>query len=415
MVAGGIFTESGEMVEEVTVEINTNNPQEFITTDDGHFEFPDIPSGADYTVEPAKDMDVLNGISTLDLLLIKKHIMGIEALGSPYKIIAADVDNSGHISTLDLIRLRRMILNLDADFPNGNTSWRFVPADFEFPNPENPFEGYFPEIYNINDLEGDIMDIEFIAIKVGDVNETAITSGFSGSDIDERSDDGVLELSIEDRSFKAGETISIPFTSTELEALLGYQFTLNFDTDNLEFQYVESTGLENMSENNFGLVYAERGLITTSWNVPSTPITQEEAIPFTLVFKTKNNSSLRESIFINSSITKAEAYLEDGSLLDINLGFSSIEETSDEFQLYQNRPNPFDGTTVIGFNLPEASEAKLSIFDLNGRIIYTNSAPLSKGYNEFKVHSDQLNANGVLYYKVESAGFVATKKMILLD
>ena len=416
MVAGGIFTESGEMVEDVTVEINTIDPREYLTASDGHFEFPDVPMGQNYTVIPRKDMNVMNGVSTLDIVLITKHIIGVQPLGSPYKIIAADVDRSGTISTLDLVRLRRLILNVDNTLPNGNTSWRFVPADFVFPNPENPFEGFFPEIYNINDFDTDIMDVEFVAIKVGDVNGSVVPSGFAGG-LDERSNDGLLELVAEDRSFSSGETISVSVSGTQLSDLKGYQFTLNFDPAALEFQYIESTGLDNMSDDNFGLTAVERGFITTSWNTSANDIVQEEAILFTVVFKAKNNSSLHESLFINSSVTKAEAYLEDGSLLDVSLNFSTINGTAEasEFELYQNRPNPFDGTSIIGFNLPEAGMARLTIFDLNGRLIYTNEAAFDHGYNEFKVHGDELNVDGVLYYKLESAGFTATKKMILLD
>jgi hypothetical protein len=416
MVAGGIFTESGEMVEDVNVQINTYDPQEYLTSLDGHFEFPDVPMGEDYTVVPSRDDDVMNGISTLDLLLITKHIIGVQALDSPYKIIAADVDRSGNISTLDLVRLRRLILNIDSTFPNGNTSWRFVPADFEFPNPENPFEGYFPEIYNINDFEADLMDVEFIAIKVGDVNGSVIPTNFGG--LDERSNDGNLELMVEDVAFEAGETITVPF-SASLEDLEGYQFTLNFDSEALEFQYIESTDLEDMTEANFGLTAVERGFITTSWNTKDNQNSQEEAILFTIVFTSKRASSLHEALFINSIMTKAEAYLEDGSLLDVSLNVSTINGTvsgeNSEFELYQNRPNPFDGTTVIGFNLPAAGQASLTVFDLNGRLIYTNEAAFDQGYNEFKIHSNDLNVGGVLYYKLESAGFTATKKMILLD
>ena len=185
-----------------------------------------------------------------------------------------------------------------------------------------------PEIYNINDFDTDIMDVEFVAIKVGDVNGSVVPSGFAGG-LDERSNDGLLELVAEDRSFSSGETISVSVSGTQLSDLKGYQFTLNFDPAALEFQYIESTGLDNMSDDNFGLTAVERGFITTSWNTSANDIVQEEAILFTVVFKAKNNSSLHESLFINSSVTKAEAYLEDGSLLDVSLNFSTINGTAE--------------------------------------------------------------------------------------
>ncbi len=40
-----------------------------------------------------------------------------------------------------------------------------------------------------------------------------------------------------------------------------------------------------------------------------------------------------------------------------------------QFELYQNFPNPFNSTTIINFDLPEAANIKLSIFDIKGREI----------------------------------------------
>ncbi|MEZ4983319.1 MAG: hypothetical protein R2769_17360 [Saprospiraceae bacterium] len=71
-------------------------------------------------------------------------------LTSPYKIIAADANNSGSVTTLDPEYLRKLILNVINDLPN-TTSWRFVRADYVFPDPSNPWSAQFPEIYNVNE------------------------------------------------------------------------------------------------------------------------------------------------------------------------------------------------------------------------------------------------------------------------
>ena len=83
-----------------------------------------------YTLLAEKTTGILNGVSTFDLILISKHILGIDYLDSPYKIIAADIDKSGIVSTLDLIKLRKLILDIDDALPNGNKSWRFVQSGF---------------------------------------------------------------------------------------------------------------------------------------------------------------------------------------------------------------------------------------------------------------------------------------------
>jgi hypothetical protein len=97
----------------------------------------------------------------------------------PYKLIAADVNNSKSITTLDIIQLRKLILNIDPSFAN-NSSWRFVDASYTFPNASNPWAASFPEVKNVNDLVGSL-SANFVAIKVGDLNGSAIANSTQGS------------------------------------------------------------------------------------------------------------------------------------------------------------------------------------------------------------------------------------------
>ncbi|MEI7587784.1 T9SS type A sorting domain-containing protein, partial [Runella sp.] len=82
------------------------------------------------------------------------------------------------------------------------------------------------------------------------------------------------------------------------------------------------------------------------------------------------------------------------------------------FELYQNQPNPFVNKTFVGFHLPEASAATLSIFDETGRVVFTQKGTFAKGYNTITIDQALLNTTGVLYYKLETATDSATKKMI---
>ena len=85
-----------------------------------------------------------------------------------------------------------------------------------------------------------------------------------------------------------------------------------------------------------------------------------------------------------------------------------------EFALMQNYPNPFNPTTTISFNIPKAGDVKLTLFNILGQEIIT----LINGFKEsgfHKINFEAENLNSGLYiYKLESASFVQTKKMILL-
>ena len=86
-----------------------------------------------------------------------------------------------------------------------------------------------------------------------------------------------------------------------------------------------------------------------------------------------------------------------------------------KFKLYQNRPNPFNDKTIISFVLPEDGFAKVTIFDISGRVLKLVEGDFVKGYNEVEINSNDVSASGVLYYKLESAENTATMKMIILD
>jgi hypothetical protein len=118
---------------------------------------------------------------------------------------------------------------------------------------------------------------------------------------------------------------------------------------------------------------------------------------------------------VSGRITKAEAYSAGAERLQVGFRFNGANGstiTGLGFELYQNQPNPFVSKTQIGFHLPEATEATLTIFDETGRMIFTQRGDFGKGYNAVTIDRSVLNTTGVLYYKLETAKESATRKMI---
>ena len=85
-----------------------------------------------------------------------------------------------------------------------------------------------------------------------------------------------------------------------------------------------------------------------------------------------------------------------------------------EYTLEQNYPNPFNPATRIRFNLPEAGNVKLTIYNILGQEIRT----LVNEYKESGVYTISFDASGLnsgMYiYKIEANGFVQTRKMTLV-
>lgn len=409
VIGGRVATESNEFVSEVAVDLQGSGITPLMTKNDGAYAFPAMPHGGNYTVAPGKQDDHMNGVSTADLILIQRHLLGIVSLDSPYKLIAADANNSGDISARDIIELRKLILGLTKELPS-SPSWRFIDNAYTFADPTNPFAEKWRENYEIKGLNGHMMNVDFVGVKIGDVNGSAKANAVSQPQI---RDNNKLKLVVEDVSFKAGDIVQVPVYSSEAISLAGYQFTLNYDSDVLHWVDYES-GQVPLQSGHFGLMFTDRGLVTTSWNGESTTLQTENAM-FSMTFRASRDGSLGELLLISSDITSAEAYTNGGvDTRGLQLEVRNAAVTENGLTLYQNTPNPFADETTIRFHLGQSEGAVLTIFDVNGKALYTRDIIGYKGVNEVIVQADELPGSGVLYYQVDTKSHRATKRMILL-
>ena len=179
MIAGKIVTPTGENVEGVEMILSGKEDKTMTTGTDGQFLF-NMENGGDYTVTPVKDINPLNGVSTFDLVLISKHILGITTFDSPYKYVAADVNQSSTITAFDMVQLRQLILNITTEFSN-NDSWRFIDANHTFTT-VNPAAENFNESYTITELNGEMTGMDFVGVKIGDVNGNAQANSLFGAE-----------------------------------------------------------------------------------------------------------------------------------------------------------------------------------------------------------------------------------------
>jgi len=403
---GAVTTEGNAEIGDVEINLS-GSTSDMAMTNGGQFNFAIPAPGGDYTVVPLKDDSPLNGVTTFDLVLISKHILGVSLLDSPYKIIAADANKSGSVTTFDMVEIRKLILFINDSFTN-NTSWRFVDKGFVFPNSANPWQTPFPEFFNVNDLSSDLLSVDFIGIKIGDVNGSAQANNLTGHN-EERSNEADLLLRANNVLLEKGQTVMVPFHL--MGEALGFQFTLNFDKEKLEFVQMEA-GL--LSSENFGFALLGQGAITASWNnlTGSSHLSKEEA--FSLVFKVKEAGNLSQMLSVDSRFTKAEAYTPTLGTTGLSLVFDGTPNVAG-YELLQNIPNPFSNNTEIGFVLPEAAKCTLTITDVSGRVLKVIDDNFAEGYNRIALQKTDFGTKGVLYYRLETGEFTATRMMVLMD
>lgn len=410
-IAGNVGNEANEMLENVIVlleNMNNHESKSSMTNYNGYFEFVSLKKDEPYRITPEKNDDALNGVSTLDLVIIQRHILDLERLNSPYKYMAADVNNDQRITASDLSELRKLILGIYVDFPK-NSSWRFLDKSTQITDPLSVWS--VNEYKYISNFPSDIMDNDFIAVKVGDVNNSAVMSAKDNST--ESRSSQTLSMVVADHDFEKGDLVKAHFTADNFNQVAGAQWTLNFDAKMLEFVKVESEGL-NMESDNYNATQAAQGKIAFSWNDAMGKTIANDKVLFTVEFRAITNNTISNTIKLTSDITKAEAYTQDLSKINVALTFRSNNEDN-MFELGQNNPNPFTSSTIINFNLPQAGQATLTVYDMTGKILKNISGQYAKGKNEISLSAIDFNAQGVMFYELESMGQKSTKKMIYLS
>lgn len=106
---------------------------------------------------------------------------------------------------------------------------------------------------------------------------------------------------------------------------------------------------------------------------------------------------------------------------NVNMDQETITAVPKAYQLHQNYPNPFNPTTSIRYSLPEASEIKLTVYNMAGQEIKTLATGKVAAGSHSVVWDGRDNAenavpSGVYFYKLsaESQQWQSIKKMILI-
>lgn len=392
-VSGKIRTETGQAVPAATVGLSGDGANSFLTGSDGNYSF-NIPTPGNYTITPSKNNDVsrANGITTLDILLIQNQILSIQNLSSPYKRIAADVNRSSSVTTIDIVLIRAVVLATTQSFP-GERLWAFVSSDFVFANPQAPY--VFDDYRSYVNLDSSATDENFIAVKLGDVNNSWNPA------IPKSGTAGEVHFKMEEYSALPGDEIIVPVRVNDFDKIAGYQFTLSWDE-----QVLSLHGVDNISLNgHYGMNRISEGLLTTSWNDDQSRVVtlNDEAVAFELRFKVIGGIGSSSAVSIGSKLSAAEAYNKNFEMLNIipSDGMIKVRDAGSPvsqdptFGNLSVRPNPFGNSTSITFSLPQDEIVSIEIYDLFGRRVKFIRSYYKKGEHSFAWHGDDDAGNAV--------------------
>ncbi len=365
------------------------------TTDaNGFYSFAGVHHSSDYVINPIRNHDPMNGVSTLDLVAIQKHLLGITPFTEFDKFVAADINLSETVSAIDIVELRKLILGIYVEFPN-NESWRFI--DPECVPANQTYPGLCQEEINLNTYTVvNQMALDFNGVKVGDLNGSAQL--FTSTELEDRSS---LTIKTVERDG------AIDFVATnDFDNMIGLQFALDVTGININDL---SSNLIDLNSSNF---HIDNGLMTFSWNDAIATQLSEGDVIFTM-----NATGKASSLNLVDAALEAELYTVENN--DITINAVNLETTSvvdGDFALYGNSPNPFVETTTISFFLPNESDVNIEFYNTAGMKVYELEQYFAKGMNEVDVKVSDLgeNLSGIIVYQISTGEFTASRKMTIL-
>ncbi len=402
-VSGLVSTPSlGEAVSNVGV-VLTHEGQvygELTTTDDGSFQFPVVPAEQMYMLEASRNDNPKNGVTTADLVRLQRHLLGADPLNDPYLLIAADANNSGTVSAIDLIEIRKLILGKYDAFPN-TTSWIFIPVNYTFPDPYHPWP-FDQNITFMVDSSGAIED--FMGVKVGDLNRSAAAHA---QKILPRSQADAAITAI-DRFVRAGDQVEVTLSLSEFNMrVLGGQWA--FRMNGAKVISVQPQAASMTEE----MWVADENTIRWSWN---TRDAEKIGDLVTIKLMALKSGMLHEMISMDPLALEPELYDEAQETYTLQLQWRDEQAVAltDDIQLHQNVPNPWDEETVIPFELPEDGDVTVTITNATGETVKSMTRTYAAGRQQLKISNESWPA-GVYYYTIRFGEAQLTKTMLILN
>ena len=148
------------------------------------------------------------------------------------------------------------------------------------------------------------------------------------------------------------------------------------------------------------------------WKIDSTRI-PVKPVYFRVVARLSEDTVSNWSGLVSTVITNSR-----GSQMFLT-GINDNGNIPDQFQLYQNFPNPFNPSTTISFDVPKADIVLINIFDINGRKIKTlSNEKLPAGRHKIVWNGTDSFSNvvptGVYFIVLQSTNYKSMKKCLLI-
>ena len=230
-----------------------------------------------------------------------------------------------------------------------------------------------------------------------------------------------FSLSLGSERVVAGELVAVDVSLANVQALVGYGFALNYETDKFEFisvapadeDLLKSTGGETL----FHHVVADGQVTVANGLYNGTAVSGGgDAVRF--VFRVLREFEDNARFEIADGLVFDPGQLRNSAVV---AGVLELQSTPSEFALHQNFPNPFNPDTTIKYDLAESADVTLQIYNVLGQVIRTLVASEVQNAGRYQIRWNGMDdrgvpvSSGIYFYQISADGkFSDVRKLMLL-
>lgn len=318
--------------------------------------------------------DNLKGIDQGDLVLLLRHVQGVEAIKGVDALAAADVNSDGEVDMEDYWDLLDHMYNLPGRTAEV-TPWKFYDEEIRYfgvnanilvkPVPLRRFR----RIYSM------------IGLKTGDIDFSWRPGNVSNIRSARRSSDYMVDAAFS--GMKA--TIDIPNVETI--------YSIKLNISEADFDQIES-----VRSNNEALFYTfvnegpQGGLMILS----KSPLNGEELIIEAAASINLGNAGIVFEQRGNNHIVPV-----DWKLAPVDVSEHAMEVS----------PNPFSSSFQLDYESVNGGSINIDIFTVNGQRVFNQKVMTQKGVNNLMIEGDKI-PSGVLIISVQNDEEILTKRIV---
>lgn len=353
-----------------------------------------------YSLNAIKEDDILNNVSTLDIIYLEKHLHKLEKFSNEFQLLSADVNRDNEIGYLDILEIRNLVLVDNIKFQN-TLPWKILAISKDSIPLNKPVENIEFEFDKNRKIR-----MDFRIIKMGDVNDYASPSNY----VPLIKTNDSLVFNFVNQLLRKGELVEIDFYSNVFKSIVGFQGTFKFNSQKLSYKNFNSFAIA-LDKQNLGTNLLKSGFLSISWNDIYPRTYSSNNALFSLEFEALEDGDLCDALSFTSDLTPAEAYTDSVLIKNIKLESCDVviknEETvADQIKMY---PNPAE--EILHFDFPKevSFPLQIDIYSRDGREIKKLSLSSRTDHYELRLNPF---LSGMYFVKLSEKKYVTLKNFI---